>query len=54
MELPAEWRLQSASSGLGLMRQELIRRTGKIERPDGLQDLRYHQYEVRLLGGEPH
>ena len=53
MELPAEWRLQSASSGLGLMRQELIRRTGKIERPDGLQDLRYHQYEVRLLGAAP-
>ena len=52
MELPAEWRLQSASSELGLMRQELIRRTGKIERPDGLQDLRYHQYEVRLLGGQ--
>ena len=50
IELPVEWRLQSGE--LGLMRQELIRRTGKIERPDGLQDLRYHQYEVRLLGGQ--
>ena len=28
-------------------KQELVRRTGKVERPTGLRSLRYHRYEIK-------
>ena len=41
--LPAEWQE-------GGKPQELIRRTGKIVRPEGLPPVRYHQYEIGNCG----
>ena len=33
-------------------KQELVRRTGKVERPTGLRSLRYHRYEIKGVDRE--
>ena len=44
--LPAPWQQE------GLPQQQLVRRSGKIEQPDGLPLLRFHKYTIRPGGEE--